>query len=354
MRSLRDLDKEELTGLVKELGAPAYRAGQIFKWAQKAGVSSYDEMTDVPKALRAQLAERFSVAAPQMLRRQIAQDGTRKYLWGFADGNCVESVLMQYVHGYTICISTQAGCRMGCVFCASTIGSKIRDLTPGEIIEQVIFTAHDAQVKISNIVLMGTGEPLDNYDNVVKFLRLVNDRDGQDIGLRHISLSTCGLVPRIRELAKLDLQITLSVSLHAPTDEKRNAIMPVNKAYPIPELMAACREYTAATNRRISYEYALIRDFNDTPECARQLADLLHGTLAHVNLIRLNAIAESPLRPSTTQRTQDFCEYLNAHGVTATVRRRLGFDIDASCGQLRRSYQNQLHNRQKGEEGATQ
>ena len=350
MQSLRDLDKEELSALVKALDAPAYRAGQIFKWTQKVGVSSCDEMTDIPKALRAELSRRCALSAPEMLRRQIAQDGTRKYLWGFQHGNCVESVLMQYAHGCTICISTQAGCRMGCVFCASTIGSKIRDLTPGEILEQVIFTARDAQVKISNIVLMGTGEPLDNYENVVKFLRLVNDRDGQDIGLRHISLSTCGLVPRIRELAKLDLQITLSVSLHAPTDEKRNAIMPVNKAYPISELMAACQDYIAATNRRISYEYALIRDFNDTQECAEKLVSLLRGTLAHVNLIRLNAIAESPLRPSTTQRTQAFCDYLNAHGVTATVRRRLGFDIDASCGQLRRKYQIQ----QTGEEGATQ
>lgn len=350
MRNLRDLDKEEIAEVVKALGAPAYRAGQIFKWAQKEGVGSFDEMTDIPKALRGKLSENYAVALPEMLRRQIAQDGTRKYLWGFADGNCVESVLMQYTHGYTICISTQAGCRMGCVFCASTIGSKIRDLTPGEILEQVICTARDADVRISNIVLMGTGEPLDNYDNVVRFLRLVNSREGQDIGLRHISLSTCGLVPRIYELAKLDLQITLSVSLHAPTNEKRSQIMPVNQAYPIEKLMEACRDYIAKTNRRISYEYALIRDFNDTPECASQLAALLHGTLAHVNLIRLNAIDESPLRPSTTQRTQAFCDYLNAHGVTATVRRRLGFDIDASCGQLRRKYQRG----QTGEEGATQ
>ena len=339
MQNLRDLDKNELSTLMSELGAPAYRAGQIFKWTHGQGAASYGEMTDIPKALREKLSERFSLASPEMLRRQIARDGTRKYLWGFADGNCVESVLMHYEHGNTICISTQAGCRMGCVFCASTIGGKIRDLTPGEIIEQVIFSAKDAGVKISNIVLMGTGEPLDNYDHVIKFLRLVNDRDGQDIGLRHISLSTSGLVNRIRELAKLDLQITLSVSLHAPNNTLRNQIMPVNRRWPVEELMAACADYIAETNRRISYEYALIRGFNDTIDCAKELVSLLHGTLAHVNLIRLNSIDESPLKPSTTEDTQKFCDYLNSHGVTTTVRRRLGFDIDASCGQLRRKYQ---------------
>jgi len=347
MQNLRDLDKTELTALMKEMGQGAYRAGQIFKWTHKVGVSGFDEMTDLPKGLRAALAERFTLTAPAMLRRQIARDGTRKYLWGFADGNCVEAVLMHYEHGNTICISTQAGCRMGCVFCASTIGSKIRDLTPGEIIEQVIFTAHDAGVRISNIVLMGTGEPLDNYDNVVKFLRLVNDRDGQDIGLRHISLSTCGIVPRIRELAELNLQITLSVSLHAPNDALRDKIMPVNRRWPVEELLGACRDYISTTNRRISYEYALIRDFNDTIDCARQLVAHLRGTLAHVNLIRLNAIDESPLKPSTPEATQAFCDYLNRHGVTATVRRRLGFDIDASCGQLRRKYQK---NQEEGED----
>lgn len=339
MHNLRDFDKNELKQQLSQMNIPAYRAGQIFKWTQKIGAASFDEMTDIPKTLRAELSQSFTLLAPQMLRRQIARDGTRKYLWGFADGNCVESVFMHYQHGNTICISTQAGCRMGCVFCASTIGSKIRDLTAGEIIEQVIFSAKDAGEKISNIVLMGTGEPLDNYDNVVKFLRLVNDPDGQNIGLRHISLSTCGLCDKIRELAELDLQITLSVSLHAPNDMLRNQIMPVNRKYPVAELMSACAEYTAATNRRISYEYALIRGFNDSIDCARQLVSLLRGTLAHINLIRLNSIDESPLKPSTPEATQAFCDYLNRHGITATVRRRLGFDIDASCGQLRRKYQ---------------
>ncbi len=346
MQNLRDLDKEALLAQMEAFGQPAYRAGQIFKWVQKTGAACFAEMTDIPKILRAQLAGRFTLSAPQLLRRQIARDGTRKYLWGFSDGNCVESVLMRYTHGYTICISTQVGCRMGCVFCASTIGSKIRDLTPGEILEQIIFTAKDAGVQISNLVLMGTGEPLDNYENVVQFLRLVHDRDGQDIGLRHISLSTCGLCDRIRELAALNLQITLSVSLHAPNDMLRNQIMPVNRRWPIRELMAACSDYIAQTNRRISYEYALIRGFNDSIDCARELTALLQGTLAHVNLIRLNPITESPLKPSTPQATQAFCDYLNMHGVTTTVRRRLGFDIDASCGQLRRKYQ------QNKEEGA--
>ncbi len=346
MQNLRDLDKQALLAQMEALGQPAYRARQVFKWAQHVGAASFEEMSDLPKLLRTQLSQDYTLCAPQMLRRQIARDGTRKYLWGFADGSCVESVLMHYEHGYTICISTQVGCRMGCVFCASTIGSKIRDLTPGEILEQVIFTARDAGVRISNIVLMGTGEPLDNYENVVRFLRLVNDREGQNIGLRHISLSTCGLCDRIRELAELDLQITLSVSLHAPNDALRNQIMPVSRRWPVRALMEACADYTAATNRRISYEYALIRGFNDSIDCARELAALLRGSLAHVNLIRLNPIEESPLKPSTPEATQAFCDYLNRRGVTATVRRRLGFDIDASCGQLRRKYQ------QNKEEGA--
>lgn len=346
MQNLRDLDKQALSAQMETLGQPAYRARQVFKWAQHMAAASFDEMSDLPKTLRTQLAGLFTLSAPQMLRRQIARDGTRKYLWGFSDGSCVESVLMQYEHGYTICISTQVGCRMGCVFCASTIGSRIRDLTPGEILEQVIFTAKDAGVQISNIVLMGTGEPLDNYENVVRFLRLVNDPEGQNIGLRHISLSTCGLCDQIRELAKLNLQITLSVSLHAPNDMLRSQIMPVNRRWPLRDLMDACAGYIAATNRRISYEYALIRGFNDSIGCARELTALLRGTLAHVNLIRLNPIEESPLKPSTPEATQAFCEYLNRHGVTATVRRRLGFDIDASCGQLRRKYQ------QSNKEGA--
>ena len=345
---IKSLNLSELQTALK--GQPAFRAKQIYTWLHR-GVRSFDEMTDLPRSLREKLAEEYLLTAPQAVRRQESKlDGTVKYLWQLHDGNCVETVLMKYHHGNTVCISSEVGCPMGCAFCASTIGGLVRRLSAGEMLDEVLFTEQDSGQPISNIVLMGIGEPLDNYDNVCRFLELVNSGEGMNIGMRHISLSTCGLVPRIYELAKLDLQITLSVSLHAPTNEKRSQIMPVNQAYPIEKLMEACRDYIAKTNRRISYEYALIRDFNDTPECASQLAALLHGTLAHVNLIRLNAIDESPLRPSTTQRTQAFCDYLNAHGVTATVRRRLGFDIDASCGQLRRKYQRG----QTGEEGATQ
>lgn len=338
MQNLRDLTETEIGALVREAGQPAYRAGQIFKWAQ-SGARSYDEMTDVPKTLRAFLAERCTLAPPALLKRQIARDGTRKYLWGLSDGNCIETVLMEYKHGYSVCVSTQAGCRMGCVFCASTKGGLVRNLTPGEIVEQVLYAGLDAGVRVSNIVLMGTGEPLDNLEAVLKFLRLVNNEKGLGIGERHISLSTSGLVDRIYELEKEALQITLSISLHAPNNELRSQIMPVNRRWPVETLLAACRSYTAATHRRISYEYALIRDFNDSDACARKLAGLLRGQLAHVNLIRLNEIDESPLKPSTTETTRRFCDILNKSGVTATVRRRLGFDIDASCGQLRRKFE---------------
>lgn len=338
MLNLRDFTETELEALVREAGQPAYRAGQLFKWAQ-SGARSFDSMTDIPKNLRAFLSERYTVTPPVELKKQVARDGTRKYLWGLSDGNCIETVLMEYKHGYSVCVSTQAGCRMGCVFCASTKGGFVRNLTPGEILEQVLYAGLDAGVRVSNIVLMGTGEPLDNLDAVLKFIQLVHNEKGLGIGERHISLSTSGLVDRIYELEKQALQITLSISLHAPNNMLRSQIMPVNRRWPVEELLAACRSYTEKTHRRISYEYALIRGFNDTDACARELVSLLRGQLAHVNLIRLNEIAESPLRPSTTETTQRFCNILNKSGVTATVRRRLGFDIDASCGQLRRKFE---------------
>lgn len=337
MQNLRDLDINEIKTLVAEAREPTYRAGQIFKWSQ-SGARSFDDMTDIPKNLKAFLSERVTLRAPEMLKCQTASDGTKKYLWGFNDGNCVETVLMNYQHGYSVCVSTQVGCRMGCVFCASHEGGKIRDLTPGEMIEQVLFAGLDMGVRISNIVLMGTGEPLDNMSSVLKFITLANDEKGLGIGGRHISLSTCGLVDRIRELEKLNLQITLSVSLHAPTNELRSQIMPVNKRWPIEELLDACRSYSDSTGRRISYEYALIRGFNDSAQSAVQLADRLRGSLSHVNLIRLNKIDGSALKPSTAEDTKRFLDTLNKRGVNATVRRRLGFDIDASCGQLRGRY----------------
>ena len=270
-----------------------------------------------------------------MERKQVsAQDGTVKYLWKLADGNCIETVLMQYHHGNTVCISSQVGCRMGCAFCASTIGGKVRDLTPSEILDQVLFTQLDSGLPVSNIVLMGIGEPMDNLDNVLRFLELVNHSEGLNIGMRHISLSTCGVIPGIERLADLGLQLTLSVSLHAPDSETRSKIMPVNKAYDVEKLFAACHNYFKKTGRRISFEYAMIDGVNDSDAQADLIAQKIRGMPGHVNLIPLNDVAESPLKPS--RRTRQFQQRLESHGVTATVRRSLGGDIDASCGQLRR------------------
>ena len=340
MKTLRDYTVSELATILKDLGEPAYRAKQIFKWLN-LGVSSYDEMTDIPKSLREKLRPIYRVEPPMLAKRQISKDGTRKYLWQLADGNCVETVLMCYKHGYSVCVSTQVGCRMGCVFCASTKGGLVRNLTGGEILEEVIFVAKDAGVRISNIVLMGTGEPLDNMDNVLKFIELVNSEDGLNLGQRHISLSTSGLCDKIDLLADKKLQITLSVSLHAPFDDLRTEIMPVNRAYSLARLIESCDRYLKLTGRRISFEYSMIRGFNDTPACAQKLADLVGGTINHVNLIPLNSIDESPLKPSLPQDVERFKAILEKRGITTTVRRQLGYDIDASCGQLRRKYQQQ-------------
>ena len=333
MTDLRSMTPEELTAWCKDHGQPAFRGKQLFQWFSR-GVTSVDEMTDLPKSLREEVAAAgFSV--PTVERKQVSrQDGTIKYLWRLADGNCVESVLMRYHHGNSVCISSQVGCAMGCVFCASTLGGKVRDLTAGELLDQVIFTEKDSGAPISNIVLMGIGEPLDNFDNVMRFLNLVNHPAGKNIGMRHISLSTCGLVKGIDRLAEEGLQLTLSVSLHAADDETRSRLMPVNRAYPVDALLDACRRYFRKTGRRISYEYALIDGVNDTPRHAKLLGDKLAGTIAHVNLIPLNHVEESPLRPS--RRVAAFQKQLEERGITATVRRRLGSDIDASCGQLRR------------------
>lgn len=332
---LRSLHPSEYPALMAALGQPAYRAKQIFRWLSR-GVASFDEMSDLPLALRQTLAERCLLGAPEILRRQEAKDGTIKYLFGLRDGNSIESVLMRYDYGDSICLSTQAGCRMGCAFCASYDPARSRNLTAGEILEQVLFAQRDSGRKVSHIVLMGTGEPLDNYDNVMTFLRLVTHPDGLGLGMRHISLSTCGIVPRIRELAELRLQLTLSVSLHAPSDELRDRIMPVNKKYPLGVLMPACRDYFEKTGRRISFEYAMIAGFNDTPACADRLAALLRGMPAHVNLIPLNKVERSPLEPSSRDTIRRFQGRLESKNINATVRRSLGGEISAACGQLRR------------------
>ena len=334
MTDIKSMTQEELGSFLKSLGQPAFRAKQVFTWLHR-GVTSFDEMTNLPKTLREQLAQTCHITVPFVARRQESKlDGTIKYLWELADGSCIETVLMQYHHGNTVCISSQVGCRMGCAFCASTIAGKVRDLTASEMLDQVLFTQLDSGREISNIVLMGIGEPLDNRDNVRRFLELVNHPDGLHIGMRHISLSTCGIVPGIEWLAEQDLQLTLSVSLHAPDSETRSRIMPVNRAFDVEELYAACHRYFKKTGRRISFEYAMIDGVNDHDWQADLIAQKLRGMPGHVNLIPLNDVAESPFKPS--RRVAAFQKRLESHGVTATVRRSLGGDIDASCGQLRR------------------
>ena len=334
MTDIKSMNLAEMSAYFKELGEPAFRAKQVFQWLHR-GVSSFDEMTNLSKALREKLAAACVLCPPRVERKQVsAQDGTIKYLWRLGDGNCIETVLMRYHHGNTVCISSQVGCRMGCAFCASTLGGKIRDLTPAEMVDQVLFTQLDSGVPVSNIVLMGIGEPLDNFDTVLRFLELVNSPEGLNIGMRHISLSTCGLTEKIDKLADYQLQLTLSVSLHAPDDETRSRIMPVNRGVGVEQLFAACRRYFEKTGRRISYEYAMIDGVNDADWQADLLARHLKGTPGHVNLIPLNHVEESPLKPS--RRVAAFQKRLESHGVTATVRRKLGGDIDASCGQLRR------------------
>ena len=334
MTDLKSMTPEEMESLLKGWGEPSFRAGQVFTWLHR-GVTSFDEMSNLPKALREKLAGECILTPPTVERKQVsAQDGTIKYLWRLADGNCIETVLMRYQHGNTVCISCQVGCRMGCAFCASTLGGRVRNLTPAEMLDQVLFTQLDSGAEISNIVLMGIGEPLDNFDTVLRFLELVNHPKGMNIGMRHISLSTCGLVEKIDKLADYRLQLTLSVSLHAPDDPTRSRLMPVNRAVGVRKLMDTCRRYFEKTGRRISYEYAMIDGVNDSDEQADLLAALLKGMPGHVNLIPLNHVEESPLKPS--RRVTAFQKRLESHGVTVTVRRRLGGDIDASCGQLRR------------------
>ena len=336
--NLKSKNLMEMEALFKEMGQPKFRAKQVYTWLHK-GVRSYDEMSNLPKALRDTLSREYPIYAPQVVRKQESRrDGTIKYLWRLHDGNCVETVLMRYHYGNTVCISTEVGCRMGCAFCASTLGGLVRRLEPHEMLDQVLFTQVDSGLPVSHIVLMGIGEPLDNFDNVMRFLELVNSENGMNISMRHISLSTCGLVPKIDELAKRKLQISLAISLHGPNDEIRNRIMPVNKAYPIDELLAACRRYYAETSRRIHFEYAMIDGVNDREEHARELLRRLKGLPAHINLIPLNHVEESPLKPSSRAAVAAFQRTLEDGGLTTTVRRTLGGDIDASCGQLRRKY----------------
>ena len=346
MQDLKSMTLEEITADLKAMGQPSFRGKQVFTWLHK-GVTSFDEMTNLPKDLRDKLKSEFFLTVPKVARKQMSkQDGTIKYLWELSDGNCIESVLMRYHYGNTVCISSQVGCRMGCAFCASTVAGKVRDLTPAEMLDQVLFTQLDSGLEISNIVLMGIGEPMDNLDTVLRFLELVNHPDGMNIGMRHISLSTCGVIPGIRRLADLGLQLTLSVSLHAPDSETRSKIMPVNRANDVEKLFDACHDYFKKTGRRISVEDAMIDGVNDQDWQADLIAANLKGMPGNVNLIPLNDVVESPFKPS--KRISAFQKRLESHGITATVRRSLGGDIDASCGQLRRKA---MEEAEKGEKG---
>ena len=336
MRDIKAMLPDEIAAALAELGEPKYRAKQIFQWLAR-GVESFDEMTDVSKKLRETLKREFFITKLKMLRKQVSSiDGTIKYLWELPDGNAVETVVMQYRHGNTICISSQVGCRQGCAFCASTIGGLLRGLESSEMLDEVLYSERESGLKISNIVLMGIGEPLDNFDNVIRFLRLVNHPDGENIGMRHISLSTCGLTERFDELADLNLQLTLSVSLHAPDDETRSRIMPANRGRGVEQLISACSRYYEKTGRRISFEYAMIDGVNDTPYHAKLLAQHAKRVCAHVNLIPLNHVEERQFAPSTPEHMKAFIRVLEEAGVNVTVRRRLGSDVDASCGQLRK------------------
>lgn len=337
MTNLMDLTLEELEKLLVEMGQQKFRAKQIFKWVQN-GIHSVDDMTNISKELRQKLTEVSSISRIKLVNKLQSQiDSTAKYLFELQDGNIIESVLMEYKHGFTACISSQAGCRMGCTFCASTGASFSRNLTPGEMLDQILSMQEDSGNRIGHVVLMGIGEPLDNYENVIKFLRLVNHPDGLMIGLRNISLSTCGLVPKILELAKENLPVTLSVSLHSARDDKRSAMMPVNRSFCIDKLIEACKIYTESTKRRITFEYAMISEENDSEQDARDLAGLLKGMLCHVNLIPVNTVKGNGYKKSSRIKIDKFKNILESRGIETTVRRELGSDIDAACGQLRKN-----------------
>lgn len=336
MKNIKDYTLEELKDELKKLDEKPFRADQIFHWLYVEKVKSFDEMTNLSISLRNLLKENYTICNFNIIKRQESSDGTKKYLFDVLDGNAIETVLMEYHHGKTICVSSQIGCKMGCKFCASTGIKFIRSLTSGEIVEQILAVEQDTGDKISNIVFMGIGEPLDNYNNVIKAIKIVNNQKGLNIGARHISISTSGLVPKIYDLAKENIPCTLSISLHATNNEKRSKMMPVNNAYPIEELIKACKEYIKITNRRISFEYALAKDSNDDLEDAKELIKLLKGMLCHVNLIPINKIENGKYTKSTNENIIRFRDYLNDNGIVATIRRELGSDIDAACGQLRR------------------
>ncbi|MBQ8649481.1 MAG: 23S rRNA (adenine(2503)-C(2))-methyltransferase RlmN [Clostridia bacterium] len=333
---IKSMLPEELSSFLAELGQPKFRAGQIFKWLH-LGVKDFDEMTDIPIALRNILREKTYIAGVEIARRLVSKiDGTVKYLYRLCDGEYIESVLMKYEHGYTVCISTQVGCRMGCSFCASGLNGLKRNLTASEMLSQLTEAQRDNGIRVSNVVMMGMGEPLDNFDNSIRFLKLVSNEKGMNIGLRHISLSTSGVVSGIKRLKEYNFPITLSISLHAPFDDMRSSIMRVNKKWNIKELLDACKEYQKQTTRRISFEYALIESVNNSNECAERLSEILKGIMCHINLIPANPVKENSFKKPDRNKILHFQKLLISKGLNATVRRTLGADIEASCGQLRR------------------
>ena len=336
---IKSMTKDELRLALSETGLPKFRADQIFSWLHQKGVSSFDEMTNISKDLRVTLQERFVIRSCEIeMKRVSKEDGTVKYLFRLCDGEYIESVLMKYKYGYSLCVSTQVGCRMGCKFCASTLGGVIRDLSASEILSQIHVAQNDEGVRVSHVVLMGMGEPFDNFENVKRFLFLANSEDGLGLSMRNISLSTCGIVPGIYELMNMNLQLTLSVSLHAPNDEIRSSLMPVNKKYNVNELIKACRTYVNKTSRRISFEYSMISGVNDSDECAEELSKLLKGMLCHVNLIPVNNVRENNFVRSDDRQLKRFVSILEKNHINVTVRRTLGKDIEASCGQLRKKH----------------
>ena len=334
---IKSLSFDELVALVNALDLPKYRAGQLFSWLHKFGVTDFSQMANIPKSIRSVLAERYYISGCSIEEKYVSRiDSTVKYLFRLHDGEYIESAIMKYKYGYTICVSSQVGCKMGCRFCASTLAGFKRNLTAGEIESQIHAAQTDLNIRISHIVLMGIGEPLDNFDNVIRFIENVNNDNGLNISARNITLSTCGIVPKIKALMQLNLQITLTISLHAPNDEIRSRTMPVNEKYGVHELIAVCREYALRTSRRVSFEYTLIKDVNDSRECAEELSELIKGMLCHVNLIPVNNVDERNNIRSTDESVNNFLQILQKNGINATIRRTLGSDINASCGQLRR------------------
>lgn len=352
---IKSMTPSEVSELIVSLGDKKFRAKQIYQWMHQKLVASYDEMTNVPAALRQKLVAEYPLTVLEPVRVQISQiDGTRKYLFRLSDGNLIESVLMKYHHGNSVCISSQVGCRMGCRFCASTIDGLVRGLLPSEMLEQIYRIQKDIGERVDNVVVMGSGEPFDNFDNLLRFIELLNNEEGLNISARNLTVSTCGIVPKIYELADMQPQITLAISLHSPNDELRRSIMPVANKYSIDEIMKACRYYVEKTGRRITFEYSLVKDVNDTDECAMQLVHLVKGIKCHVNLIPVNPIKERDYKQTAQAGVNHFRSRLEKCGVNATVRREMGRDIDGACGQLRRSYMESTDSNEDAPDGIKQ